>query len=302
LFRRLAIPRNQRGYRAESLEPPWSAGRPGPQQLRLREDAQFETTRVFAFGRAAGRDVLRSGRAGILLAACEQSGAVAIFLLRFFAGCVTSNAAMFSLQKLLGKEDKFFGLLEASAEEARTSVLTLVKLSKDFEKLTGLEDFTYSRRRDKQITQEISAAVYTTFITAIEREDIDELSNALYKIPKTVEKFTERILIAPQHVRGIDFSKQIGLLERATELVLELVKSLRNGMDLEKVKELNDKLQFLEGEADRHMMTLYKDLFSGHHDPVQIIALKDLYELLEKVIDRCRTVGNVISRIVLKNS
>jgi uncharacterized protein Yka (UPF0111/DUF47 family) len=139
-------------------------------------------------------------------------------------------------------------------------------------------------------------------VTALEREDIEELSNALYKIPKTVEKFCERVLLSPQHVRGIDFTKQIGLLERATEIVLELVRSLRDRMNLEKVKELNDKLQFLEGEADKHMMVLYKDLFGGQHQPVQVIVLKDLYELLEKVIDRCRDAGNVISHIVLKNS
>ena len=145
-------------------------------------------------------------------------------------------------------------------------------------------------------------AVYTTFVTALEREDIEALSNALYKIPKTIDKFTTRILAAPQHVRGIDFSKQISLLERATDIVLELVKSLRKGMDLEKVKDLNDKLQFLEGEADNHMMSLYKDLFSGKHEPLQVIALKDLYELLEKVIDRCRDAGNVIAHIALKNS
>jgi uncharacterized protein Yka (UPF0111/DUF47 family) len=58
----------------------------------------------------------------------------------------------------------------------------------------------------------------------------------------------------------------------------------------------------LESEADKHMMTLYKDLFSGKHDPIQVVALKDLYELLEKVIDRCRDAGNVIAHIVLKNS
>ena len=103
-------------------------------------------------------------------------------------------------------------------------------------------------------------------------------------------------------MRGVDFSKQIGLLERATDIVLELVKSLRKGMDLEKVKDLNDKLQFLEGEADKHMMSLYKDLFSGKHEPLQVIVLKDLYELLEKVIDRCRDAGNVIAHIALKNS
>jgi uncharacterized protein Yka (UPF0111/DUF47 family) len=136
----------------------------------------------------------------------------------------------------------------------------------------------------------------------LEREDIEELSNALYKIPKTVEKFIERVLMAPQHVRGIDFSKQISLLERATDIVLELVKSLRDGMDLEKVKDLNDKLQFLEGEADKHMMVLYRDLFSGKHETLQVIVLKDLYELLEKIIDRCRDAGNVMAQIALKNS
>jgi uncharacterized protein len=209
---------------------------------------------------------------------------------------------MFSLQKLLGKEDKFFNLLEASAEEARTSVQALVKLSKDLDKPVIMDDFVYARRKDKEITKQISDAVYTTFITALEREDIEDLSNALYKIPKMIEKFTERVLLAPRYVRGIDFSKQISLLERATEIVLELVKCLRNGMNLERVKDLNDKLQFLEGEADKHMMALYKDLFSGKHDPVQVIALKDLYELLEKVIDRCRDAGNVIAHIALKNS
>src|SRR5512135_3079511 len=109
---------------------------------------------------------------------------------------------MFSLQKLLGKEDKFFTLLEASAEEARSSVQALVKLGNDLAKPVGREDFAYARRKDKQITREISEAVYTTFITALEREDIEELSNALYKIPKTVDKFASRVLAAPQHTRG----------------------------------------------------------------------------------------------------
>jgi uncharacterized protein len=209
---------------------------------------------------------------------------------------------MFSLQRLLGKEDKFFTLLEASAEEARSSVQALVKLSNSLDQPSAKDELAYVRRKDKQITQEISAAVYSTFVTALEREDIEDLSNALYKIPKTIEKFSIRILSAPQYVRGIDFSTQISLLERATDIVLELVKLLRKGMNLEKVKSLNDKLQFLEGEADNHMASLYKELFSGKHEPMQVIALKDLYELLEKVIDRCRDAGNVLAHIALKHS
>jgi hypothetical protein len=209
---------------------------------------------------------------------------------------------MFSLQRLLGKEDMFFGLLEASAQEAHTSVQALVKLSKALDKPVELEEFSRSRRKDKEITETIRNAVYTTFVTALEREDIESLGNALYRIPKTVEKFSERILLSPPLVRGVDFSKQIDPLDQATGCVLKMVQSLRHGVDLEEIKRLNDKLQQVEGEADKAILELYRDLFSGRHDPLKVIMLKDLYELLEKVIDRCRDAGNVISQIVLKNS
>jgi uncharacterized protein Yka (UPF0111/DUF47 family) len=209
---------------------------------------------------------------------------------------------MFSLQRLLGKEDMFFELLEASAQEAHNSVQTLVKLWKTLDQPAALDEFATARRKDKQITKKITEAVYTTFVTALEREDIEELSNALYKIPKTVEKFGERALLAPQHVHGVDFSQQIGLLSKATRTVLQMVKSLRSGVNLDEIRSLNDELQQIEGEADNAIMSLFKDLFSGKHDPIKVIVLKDLYELLEKIIDRCRDAGNVISHIVLKNS
>ena len=209
---------------------------------------------------------------------------------------------MFSLQRLFGKEDVFFGLLEASAQEAHRSVQALGKLSRALDQLIGMEEFSHSRRKDKQITSEIRNAIHTTFATALEREDIDALSRALYRIPKTVEKFVERVQIVPEQVKGVDFSQQIPLLEEAAECVLQLVKSLCGGINLEEVRKWNDRLQHLEGEADKVIIEIYRDLFSGRHDPLQVIILKDLYELLEKVIDRCRDVGNVVSQIVLKHS
>jgi uncharacterized protein len=209
---------------------------------------------------------------------------------------------MFSLQRLLGKEDMFFGLLEASAQEAHTSVQALVRLSKALDQPVELEEFSRSRRKDKEITATIRHAVYTTFVTALEREDIESLCNALYRIPKTVEKFGERIQVSPPLVEGVDFSKQIILLDHTTGCVLQMVRSLRGGVNLDEIKALNDQLQQFEGEADKAIMELYRDLFSGKYEPLKVILLKDLYELLEKVIDRCRDAGNVISQIVLKNS
>jgi uncharacterized protein Yka (UPF0111/DUF47 family) len=92
------------------------------------------------------------------------------------------------------------------------------------------------------------------------------------------------------------------MLDQAAEVIVLMVQSLRRGVDLDEIKRLNDRLQFVEGEADKAMMELLRDLFSGRHDGVKVVVLKDLYELLEKVIDRCRDVGNVISHIALKNS
>ena len=89
---------------------------------------------------------------------------------------------MFSLQKLLGKEDLFFGLLEASALEAHNSVQSLVKLSQSLDQPVELETFARARRKDKEITGQIRNAVYTTFVTALEREDIDALAAALEKV------------------------------------------------------------------------------------------------------------------------
>ena len=36
--------------------------------------------------------------------------------------------------------------------------------------------------------------------------------------------------------------------------------------------------------------------------PLKRMVIRDLYELMEKVIDRCRDAGNVVMHIVLKNS
>src|SRR5438309_5489700 len=213
-----------------------------------------------------------------------------------------SPRTMFSLQRLLGKDDKFFTLMEGSAEEARASVRSLSELLKTKEEKRCLDGFVESRRKDKRITRELTEHLLKTFITPLEREDIEALSDALYKIPKTVEKFGERFLVAGPHVRDLDLAKQVGMLEKATDTVVLMVKELRKGVNLEKVKAQNDELQQIEGNADKLMVELLRDLYNGDHSAIRVIILKDLFELLEKVFDRCRDAGNIVFQIVLKHS
>ncbi len=209
---------------------------------------------------------------------------------------------MFSLQQVLGKDDRFFRLMEGSAEEARASIQALGRLVKHPDKANALNAFVEIRRKDKLITQELSEHLCKTFVTPLEREDIEALSNALYKIPKTVEKFGERLLLAPHHVKDWDVTKQIAMLEKAGDTLVLLVKELRDGVNVEKVKKQNDELQRIEGEADKIMIDSLQELYTGDHSAVRVIILKDLYEILEKAFDRCRDAGNVVLHIVLKHS
>jgi uncharacterized protein len=208
---------------------------------------------------------------------------------------------MVSLQKLLGKEDRFFDLLEASAAEARRSVQALIRFIKNPDQAKRLDDFVASRRQEKRIAAEISEALCTTFVIGLEREDIEALALALYKIPKTVEKIAERILLAPHFLQNIDLSPQLKMLERATDALVLMIQELRRGAKLEQIRIHNERLQEIEGEADKLVLELLRGLYSGKADAVQIIFLKDLFELLEKVTDRCRDAGNVVNHIALKN-
>jgi uncharacterized protein Yka (UPF0111/DUF47 family) len=209
---------------------------------------------------------------------------------------------MFSLQTIFGKGDKFYGLLEASADAARQSTRALIAMLNQKSSSPSLDEFRVARRREKEIMSQISHALVNTFVTALEREDIEALSAALYKIPKTVEKFAERYALFAEQLMEIDYASRALMLEKATGVIVEMVGQLRKGMRLEEMKDLNERMQAIESEADRLILSLYGELFSTEHNPSRLLLRKDLFELLEKAIDRCRDAGNVIYAIALKNS
>ncbi len=209
-------------------------------------------------------------------------------------------------KKVLGRDEKFFDLLEASADEANSSA---VRLKEFLVKIEGavsvdyLQELILSRRRDKEITTEITRELCRTFVTPIEREDIEALSKSLYKIPKTVQKIAERIMICPRDViKDGALHHQIRYLEQATEIVVKMVRLLRAGPSLDAVVEMDSRLQFIEGEADKLVTRMLQDLYQGTREAREVIILKDVFELLERAIDRCRDAGNTVFQIVLKIS
>ncbi|MEN9637941.1 MAG: hypothetical protein RL077_6345 [Verrucomicrobiota bacterium] len=213
---------------------------------------------------------------------------------------------MLSLKKLMGKDDKFFDLLEAGAEEAKASVdlfaSTLKKIAEGGGAEVSLDEFIQTRRKEKRIRHTLTEELSKTFITPLEREDIEALSFALYRIPKQVEKVVERLAIYPGRVPTEAFARQAALMQQAANEVVFMVKQLRGGTTIEKIQDANDRLQYAEGEADKVMLSLLKELYHGPYDAKQLVILQDLYEMVEQAVDRCRNAGNLVVQIVLKHS
>jgi uncharacterized protein Yka (UPF0111/DUF47 family) len=209
---------------------------------------------------------------------------------------------IFSMRSLVGRGDQFFDLLEASAEEARRSALALAEFLRHPDNGSVMEEFDKHRREEKRLHEQISLLLCNTFITPLDREDIDALSGRLSRIPKVIKKFAERLVLLRAHIDVELFRRQAELLEQATQTLTRMVGMLRHHPQLDQIQAENDRLHRLEGDADKLILHLCDDLYSGRHPALQMIVLRDLHELLEKVIDRCRDAGNQVFQIVLKYS
>jgi uncharacterized protein len=212
---------------------------------------------------------------------------------------------MSAFHKLFGRDDKFYRLLESSAAEARTGASALGQLVSQLNQApidTILGDIDQSRRKHKRISQEVTEALFQTFVTPLEREDIEALSTALYKISKNVEKIGERLIICPPGVNMDPIRRQISLLEQGATVLVKMVGDLRSKQQAEVIRDNYERIQAIEGDADRIMNELLRDLYHGQGDARSVVFWKDIYELVEKGIDRCRDAGAVLFHIVLKNS
>jgi uncharacterized protein len=209
---------------------------------------------------------------------------------------------MFSLQRAVGEDDKVLALLEASANEACGSVAALKTLLTDPDHAPNLERFRAVRKEEKKILQRLAETLLHTLVLAMEREDIDELSESLYRVPKTVDNFAQRYLIAAAHMGGFDFSRQMDMMERGCGTVAQMVRGLRKGITISELKQLNANMQKIESDADDLMLEMISELFQPGFPTLKAIIIKDLVELNEKVVDRCRDAGNVMVRVALKNT
>jgi hypothetical protein len=206
---------------------------------------------------------------------------------------------------LIGKDETFFDLLEAGAVEAKVSVdlfSAFLKQVAEGSQPAGLDDFIQARRKEKRIRHLMTEELTRTFVTPLDREDIEALSVALYRIPKQVEKIVERLAIYPGRIPHEMFIRQAELMGQAADSLVFMVKQMRKGSKLDSIREANDRLQFAEGEADKVMLDQLRTLYKGSCDAKELVILQKLFEMVEQAVDRCRNAGNIVVQIALKHS
>jgi len=206
------------------------------------------------------------------------------------------------LKKLLGRDDRFFNLLEASAEEGRASVRLVARLLRQPGQLDPLDEVHQARRRDKEIHEVISAHVARTFVSALDREDVETLSVVLHRIPKTAEKIAGRFSLCHAELADVDFAPYAEVLERGADHVWARVAELRQMGNIDRIEEQNAELSRLEDEANGWLLRLIQHVHARPREIPQLVVLRDLCRFLERLMDRYVEVSEVVTQIVLKNT
>lgn len=201
---------------------------------------------------------------------------------------------------IIPQEKQFFDMLEREAANVLKGVEALRNM------LLHYENINEKRKHIKDIESAGDAIVHgickelnRTFITPIDREDINGLTSALDDILDYVEAVAERLVIykvekPPKHL--IEFAD---MLVDATENVHKAISRLKNLKHADRIREYCEEMNRIENSGDTLLRVVMADLFTGK-DPIEIMKFKELYENLETAIDKCEDAADVIGDVLVK--
>ena len=212
---------------------------------------------------------------------------------------------MFKLPSLLPKQDRFSGLLEKLSQEAYLCARDLkiyVESNDPAEAIRAAEAITLGKGRSKALAMDVTQELCRSFITPFDREDIQDFSAALYKIPKVIEKIKDRIELHGLAKDHGDLAAQIDVIIQEAEAMNDMVHALVNKRDARQIQDKIALMHALEQRGDEILSELLGKLFRESQNARELILRKDIYDMLEKVIDRYRDAAAVALQIVLKHS
>src|SRR5881392_3083984 len=202
--------------------------------------------------------------------------------------------------RLIPREIKFFELfaelssnLTEGAKLLRSILENPVDLGVRAEQMQAIE------HKGDKATHAIITKLNQTFITPFDREDIHRLATSLDDVLDFIHAAGERlvmykILAAPPSSSEL---AQV-IVKQCAELASAVSMLEKHDHVLEHCVEINR----LENEADRIARDSIARLFEREKDPIALIKMKELYEVLETATDKAEDAANVLESVVLKSA
>jgi hypothetical protein len=201
------------------------------------------------------------------------------------------------------EEKKFFDEFEKEMAIVKRGAQMLVDLVNDYKKLDQIAGKLDNIEHECDcVVHDITDMLNSTFITPIDREDIHDLATEIDDIIDIIDAVGRRLMIfkitdkCPKYLpenAALILKSVIGV-----EMAVKLLRDPSKGKELERhCIKVND----LENEGDHLLAKALSELFDGD-DVKYIVKMKEIYDLLEFVTDKCEEVANHILEVKSKNA
>ena len=213
----------------------------------------------------------------------------------------------FSLPRALmpmPREDRFYGLLRRGAELVLEASEAFVGLLEHYdEREARVAELKDIEARGDLVIHETMRNLHRTFVTPIDREDIAALAEHIDDVIDAIEE-AARLLEEYRVPEPTERMKELGsvILDSARELMEAIDKLRFRGAKLQEILPHCIEINRLENVADDVTARAIGELFEEAESPIDVIKLRDIYQMLEHTADLCEDAANVLEGIVLKHA
>ena len=202
--------------------------------------------------------------------------------------------------RLIPRETKFFDMFaEVSTNLTDGANLLLHMLRHHQEIPSAVEKFKAIEHRGDDMTHAILTKLNQTFITPFDREDIHRLASSLDDVLDFMNSAAVRLVMYNISAPPPPAAELAQLILQQTKELAQAVSLLeKNQHVLEHCAEVNR----LENEADLVSRKAIAQLFDEEKNPITLIKMKELFEVLETATDKAEDAANVLETVVLKSA
>lgn len=206
---------------------------------------------------------------------------------------------------LMPKEERFFELFASHSKVVVAGADALRSMLEGGEAIPQYYQIVMDREQDADnITRDVLIAVRRTFITPFDRGNIKDLITSMDNAIDQMQKTAKSVMIFDLHSFTPLMREMADAIKKCALLVDEATPLLRSiSAEAGRLSRITEEISRIEGQADELHDRGLKELFQQHasSNPMAFITGNEVYDHLEKVVDRFDDVANVIQGTVIEH-